>query len=206
MRARTLTVVEYLKAPPSRDELKRLYQRAGITPRQGLRDKEPLAAELGLDRSVGQRRRDSRRNDGTSDPHPASFGRNRKGRAPVPPARGGARTAVRMRPNERGPGSADAAEGLCRRHFPMADSRDAGDIFWVEPRNRAIIPLDGFHLSRSLAKRVRSGKFTVTRDRAFHASAAGLRRSRRNLDQPGDRAGDARPPRGRPRPFDRMLA
>ena len=41
-------VVEYLKAPPSRDELKRIYERAGITPRQGLRAKEPLAAELGL--------------------------------------------------------------------------------------------------------------------------------------------------------------
>jgi arsenate reductase len=41
-------VIEYLKAPPSRVELKRLYERAGITPRQGLRDKEPLAAELGL--------------------------------------------------------------------------------------------------------------------------------------------------------------
>ena len=41
-------VVEYLKAPPSRAELKRLYERAGITPRQGLRNKEPLAAELGL--------------------------------------------------------------------------------------------------------------------------------------------------------------
>ncbi|MCL6699757.1 leucyl/phenylalanyl-tRNA--protein transferase [Sphingomonas sp. NSE70-1] len=52
--------------------------------------------------------------------------------------------------------------------FPMADSRDAGDIFWVEPRNRAIIPLDDFHLSHSLAKRVRSDRYTVTRDRAFH--------------------------------------
>jgi leucyl/phenylalanyl-tRNA--protein transferase len=52
--------------------------------------------------------------------------------------------------------------------FPMADSRDAGDIFWVEPRNRAIIPLDEFHMSHSLAKRVRSDRFTVTRDRAFH--------------------------------------
>ena len=52
--------------------------------------------------------------------------------------------------------------------FPMADSRDAGDIFWVEPRSRAIIPLDRFHLSRSLAKRLRSGRFTVTRDTAFH--------------------------------------
>ncbi len=52
--------------------------------------------------------------------------------------------------------------------FPMADSRDAGDIFWVEPRNRAIIPLNGFHLSRSLSKRLKSGRFKVTRDRAFH--------------------------------------
>jgi leucyl/phenylalanyl-tRNA--protein transferase len=52
--------------------------------------------------------------------------------------------------------------------FPMADSRNAGDIFWVEPRNRAIIPLDSFRLSRSLAKRVRSGRFTITHDKAFH--------------------------------------
>ena len=41
-------VIEYLKDPPSRDELKRLYARAGISPRDGLRAKEPLAAELGL--------------------------------------------------------------------------------------------------------------------------------------------------------------
>lgn len=52
--------------------------------------------------------------------------------------------------------------------FPMADSRDAGDIFWVEPRSRAIIPLDRFHLSRSLARKIRSGRFRVTRDQAFH--------------------------------------
>lgn len=51
--------------------------------------------------------------------------------------------------------------------FPMADSREASDIFWVEPRERAILPLDGFHLSRSLAKRVRSDHFRVTHDRAF---------------------------------------
>ena len=43
-----VTVIEYLKNPPSRDELVRLYQRAGITPRDGLRAKEPLATELGL--------------------------------------------------------------------------------------------------------------------------------------------------------------
>ena len=43
-----VTVNEYLKSPPGRDELKRLYARAGIPPREGLRAKEPLAAELGL--------------------------------------------------------------------------------------------------------------------------------------------------------------
>ena len=41
---------EYLKTPPTREELKRLYERAGITPRDGLRAKEPLAEELGLTR------------------------------------------------------------------------------------------------------------------------------------------------------------
>src|SRR5215208_615883 len=41
---------EYLKSPPTRGELERLYQRAGITPRDGLRAKEPLAEELGLTR------------------------------------------------------------------------------------------------------------------------------------------------------------
>jgi arsenate reductase len=45
-----LTVNEYLRNPPSRDELRRLYDRAGITPREGLRTKEPLADELGLNR------------------------------------------------------------------------------------------------------------------------------------------------------------
>ena len=41
---------EYLKNPPSKDELKRLYDRAGIAPREGLRSKEALVGELGLNR------------------------------------------------------------------------------------------------------------------------------------------------------------
>jgi leucyl/phenylalanyl-tRNA--protein transferase len=49
----------------------------------------------------------------------------------------------------------------------MADSRDADEVFWVEPRSRAIIPLDGFHLSHSLRRTLRAGKFAVTADRAF---------------------------------------
>ena len=44
-------IQEYLKNPPSRDELKALYDRAGISPREGLRAKEPLASELGLTRA-----------------------------------------------------------------------------------------------------------------------------------------------------------
>ena len=43
-------IQEYLKSPPKRDELERLYHRAGISPREGLRAKEPLAQELGLTR------------------------------------------------------------------------------------------------------------------------------------------------------------
>lgn len=43
-----LTVIEYLKAPPSKEELRRLYRDAGLSPREGLRAKEPLAKELGL--------------------------------------------------------------------------------------------------------------------------------------------------------------
>jgi arsenate reductase len=46
-----VTVNEYLKNPPARDELKRLYDRARISPRDGLRAKEPLAEELGLTRA-----------------------------------------------------------------------------------------------------------------------------------------------------------
>ncbi|GGB90569.1 hypothetical protein GCM10011494_06150 [Novosphingobium endophyticum] len=51
--------------------------------------------------------------------------------------------------------------------FPMADSRDDPEIFWIEPRQRAILPLDGFHLSRSLARALRRGRFTITCNQAF---------------------------------------
>jgi len=51
--------------------------------------------------------------------------------------------------------------------FPMADSRDDPDVFWVEPRLRAVLPLDGFHCSRSLAKLIRQDRFRVTVNHAF---------------------------------------
>jgi leucyl/phenylalanyl-tRNA--protein transferase len=51
--------------------------------------------------------------------------------------------------------------------FPMSDDRDAEEIYWVEPKRRAIMPLSGFHLSHSLAKTIRKDRFTVTVDRDF---------------------------------------
>jgi leucyl/phenylalanyl-tRNA---protein transferase len=60
-------------------------------------------------------------------------------------------------------------QGYATGIFPMADSRDANELFWVEPRNRAIIPLNRFHISRSLRRTLRTGPFTVTRDRDFAA-------------------------------------
>lgn len=66
--------------------------------------------------------------------------------------------------------------------FPMAESRDDAEVMWIEPRERAIIPLDGLHVSRSLAKVLRSGRFTVTCNTAFaevvEACAAPRRPSR----------------------------
>lgn len=51
--------------------------------------------------------------------------------------------------------------------FPMSDGRDDPEVFWVEPRRRAILPLDGFRLSKSLAKAIRQDRFRVTCDTAF---------------------------------------
>lgn len=51
--------------------------------------------------------------------------------------------------------------------FPMADARDDPETFWVEPKTRAILPLNGFRMSRSLRKTIRSGRYEVTADTAF---------------------------------------
>ena len=56
--------------------------------------------------------------------------------------------------------------------FPMADARDDPEVFWVEPRMRAILPLDGFRVSASLVKTLRQDRFKVTCNRAFDAVVA----------------------------------
>jgi leucyl/phenylalanyl-tRNA--protein transferase len=53
--------------------------------------------------------------------------------------------------------------------FPMAESRDDDDLFWVDPEMRGILPLDGFHLARSLRKKLRKGEFLIRCDADFDA-------------------------------------
>ncbi len=51
--------------------------------------------------------------------------------------------------------------------FPMAERSDDPELFWVDPRRRGVIPLDGFRISRSLARRLKRDDYTVTRNADF---------------------------------------
>ena len=53
--------------------------------------------------------------------------------------------------------------------FPMAESRDDPEVYWVDPRQRGVIPLNGFHMSRSLIRRLRRGTYHATLNTAFEA-------------------------------------
>lgn len=53
--------------------------------------------------------------------------------------------------------------------FPMADDRDDPTIHWVEPRRRGVLPLDAFHVPRSLKKSLRRGGVALRADTAFEA-------------------------------------
>jgi len=63
------------------------------------------------------------------------------------------------------------AEMLLRAYaigiFPMAEARNDPELYWIDPESRGIIPLDSFHVARSLKKTVRHGDFTVTCDTCF---------------------------------------
>ena len=63
---------------------------------------------------------------------------------------------------------------LAYRHgiFPMADER-SGEVLWFRPDPRAVIPLDGFHVSRSLARTLRRGRLEVRVDTAFETVMRG---------------------------------
>lgn len=57
--------------------------------------------------------------------------------------------------------------------FPMSESADDPELFWVEPDRRGVFPLDDFHLARRLARTVRSDRFQVTVDTDFQAVIEG---------------------------------
>ena len=99
---------------------------------------------------------------------------------------------------------APAAAGLCRRassRWPTAATPTTSS--GSSRGSRAILPLDGFHCSRSLRRTLRSGRFTVTRDHAFAEVVAACADREETWINADDRASDARAPRRRPRPFDR---
>ena len=56
--------------------------------------------------------------------------------------------------------------------FPMAEDADDPSLFWVEPRERGVIPLDGFRVAKRLARTVRSDRFEIRVDRDFDAVIA----------------------------------
>lgn len=53
--------------------------------------------------------------------------------------------------------------------FPMAETRDSRDLFWLDPERRGILPLDGFHLPRRLRRTALSGEYDVVADTCFEA-------------------------------------
>ncbi|WP_339636637.1 leucyl/phenylalanyl-tRNA--protein transferase [uncultured Sulfitobacter sp.] len=57
--------------------------------------------------------------------------------------------------------------------FPMAEHRDDPEIFWVDPRRRGVMPLNGFHISRSLARAMRRSTFHHTINHDFDGVVAG---------------------------------
>ncbi len=53
--------------------------------------------------------------------------------------------------------------------FPMAEHRNDPEVFWLDPKRRGVMPLDGFHISRSLARRLRRGGYSITVNQDFAA-------------------------------------
>ena len=57
--------------------------------------------------------------------------------------------------------------------FPMSEGRDDPEVFWVDPKRRGVFPLDGFHISRSLARTLRRGELRPSVDMAFDETVLG---------------------------------
>ncbi|WP_280953492.1 leucyl/phenylalanyl-tRNA--protein transferase [Phyllobacterium phragmitis] len=73
--------------------------------------------------------------------------------------------------------------------FPMAEDADDPEVFWVRPEKRGVIPLDHFHLPRSLKKTIRQGRFEIRFDTDFNGVIEGCasgtgKRARTWINQP----------------------
>ncbi len=66
--------------------------------------------------------------------------------------------------------------------FPMAETRDGNRLYWLDPEQRGILPLERFHLPRKLRRLVRSGRFGVTVDCDFPAVIASCASAREGRD------------------------
>ena len=73
----------------------------------------------------------------------------------------------------RGFGAEDLIECYARGVFPMAEGRDDPRIYLLDPDERGVLPLEGFHIPRTLRKAVRQDTFDIRFDTAFEAVVAG---------------------------------
>ncbi|MBN9037375.1 MAG: leucyl/phenylalanyl-tRNA--protein transferase [Rhizobiales bacterium] len=62
--------------------------------------------------------------------------------------------------------------------FPMSESADDPEVFWVRPETRGILPLNGFHMPKSLARTIRRQRFDIRRDHDFEGVIDGCAESR----------------------------
>lgn len=62
--------------------------------------------------------------------------------------------------------------------FPMSESADDPEVFWVRPETRGILPLNGFHMPRTLARTIRRRRFEIRRDQDFEGVIDGCAESR----------------------------
>ncbi len=62
--------------------------------------------------------------------------------------------------------------------FPMSESANDPEVFWVRPESRGVIPLNGFHMPKSLAKTIRQDRFEIRRDSDFDGVIDGCAESR----------------------------
>ncbi|WP_298917518.1 leucyl/phenylalanyl-tRNA--protein transferase [uncultured Roseobacter sp.] len=58
-------------------------------------------------------------------------------------------------------------QGYATGIFPMAEHRDDPEVFWVDPKRRGVMPLNGFHISRSLRRAMRNTLFEVSINQDF---------------------------------------